>query len=357
MVDDGSQRPRGRMLISKDQQRYVEIDADKVARGAFYTKSDSWLVEPVRDFIEKSLESKFSRCLDPFAGGGDLLNACKDSFGCQIDGFDIVQGKWPTNDSLFNIPRVDHGLIVTNPPYLAKYSAARKGVLDESAKYFDSCEWEDLYQLALDRCLEACDRVVAIVPETFINSSYPKRHAELICVLERNPFQDTQTPVCVVCLDRDFIDGEENCKLYVDDCYAASLRELTDIKNASAPRICIRFNDVAGAIALKAVDGGNADDRIKFLRADQFNYSIDKIKVSSRLMTRICIPELQSKDLDDLLELSNLELEKIRKQSKDLIFSPFKGNNKAGVRRRRLDYKMARKILARATTQLQTRQH
>ena len=39
-----NQAARGRMLISKERQRYVEIDADKVARGSFHTKGDSWLM-------------------------------------------------------------------------------------------------------------------------------------------------------------------------------------------------------------------------------------------------------------------------------------------------------------------------
>ena len=38
-------------------------------------------------------------------------------------------------------------------------------------------------------------------------------------------------------------------------------------------------------------------------------------------------------------------LQRIRKKTKDLILSPFKGNNKSGNRRRRLDYKLARGII------------
>jgi hypothetical protein len=348
MGASSNQEGRGRMLISKERQRYVEIDADKVARGAFHTKGDSWLVKPVRDFILKSLESGLSGCLDPFAGAGDLLILCGDQFGCDVEGFDIVEGKWPINDSLFNIPAANDRLIVTNPPYLAKYSAARKGVLVESAKYFDSCGWEDLYQLALDRCLDSCRRVVAIIPETFINSTYPKCHVDLICVLESNPFHDTETPVCVVCMDKGRLDGEQHGNVYIGDRHCITLGDLSRIRNTNAPKIPIRFNDTTGKVALKAVDGADPADRIRFMRADQFDYSADKIKVSSRLMTYIGIPSLNDKDMDALIERANYELEIVRKTSSDLVFSPFKGNNKAGRRRRRLDYAMARKLLGRA---------
>jgi hypothetical protein len=347
-----NQAARGRMLISKERQRYVEIDADKVARGSFHTKGDSWLVKPVRDFILNSLQSGLSGCLDPFAGAGDLLALCCEQFGCNVEGLDIVGGKWPVNDSLFKIPSANDRLIVTNPPYLAKYSAARKGVLTESAKYFDSCGWEDLYQLALDRCLESCGRVVAIIPETFINSAYPKHHVELVCILESNPFHDTETPVCVVCMDKSRLDGEQHGSVHVGDRLCTTLGELARIKNARAPKIPIRFNDVSGKVALKAVDGAKPADRIRFMRADQFDYSAEKIKASSRLMTYIGIPCLADKDLDALINRANRELETVRNASSDLVLSPFKGNNKAGRRRRRLDYAMARKILGRAMCSL-----
>lgn len=348
-----NQRFRGQMLISKERQQYVEIDANKVARGAFYTTGNSWLVKPVHDFILRSFESGLSICLDPFAGGGDLLNVCRDTFNCKIFGFDVDEtGMWPVNDSLIKIPYIKEALIVTNPPYLAKYSAARKGVLVESSKYFNSSKWEDLYLLALDRCLEHYKRVVAIVPETFIGSLYPKQHVQSISVLQSNPFQDTHAPVCVVCMDRDLKNGDEYAKVYVDDLYITTIGDITRIKNADAPPIAMRFNEVSGKVALKAVDGGDPDDKIRFLRADEFDYSLDKIKVSSRLMTIIDIPSLNDFVLDSLIAKANLELNRIRNESKDLIFSPFKGNNKAGVRRRRLDYKTARKILARALSTL-----
>jgi hypothetical protein len=349
-----NQAGRGRMLVSKERQRYVEIDADKVARGSFHTKGDSWLVEPVLDFMAAAFESGFKGCFDPFAGGGDLLSLCHSRFGCHVEGLDIVGGKWPVNDSLARIPSADDMLIVTNPPYLAKYSAARKGVLAESAMYFDVCAWEDLYQIALDRCMEASPLVVAIIPETFINSTYPKRHVVSISVLEVNPFHDTETPVCVVCMDRERLDGEQHGTVYVGQQRCVTLGELSRIRNAHAPKIPIRFNDVSGKVALKAVDGADPGDRIRFMRADQFSYSTDKIKVSSRLMTYIGVPSLADGDLDSLIERANADLEIIREESGDLVFSPFKGNNKAGRRRRRMDYAMARKILGRAMLSFQS---
>ena len=50
-----------------------------------------------------------------------------------------------------------------------------------------------------------------------------------------------------------------------------------------------------GNVGLKAVDGVDAIDRIKFLPADEFYYPRSSIKVSSRLMTYVNIPELDTK--------------------------------------------------------------
>ena len=55
----------------------------------------------------------------------------------------------------------------------------------------------DLYEIALDKCLEAFDYVVAIIPETFLHSNYPKDRCAIVSILEKNPFEDTTFPVCV----------------------------------------------------------------------------------------------------------------------------------------------------------------
>ena len=77
------------------------------------------------------------------------------------------------------------------------------------AKYFKKTDYDDVYLIALDRMIEAQENVVAIIPETFINSSYrQKSKLNSISVLEENPFQDTDTPVVVVC----FVVNEKSFK-------------------------------------------------------------------------------------------------------------------------------------------------
>ena len=105
------------------------------------------------------------------------------------------------------------------------------------------------------------------------------------------------------------------------------------------------FNDPDGNVGLRAVDGTKAGDRICFVPATEFDYPRSSIKVSSRLMTYLNIPELSTdSDVVDFCTCANAILESYRKRSQDILLSGFKGNNKEGKRRRRLDYRLGRKI-------------
>ena len=42
---------------------------------------------------------------------------------------------------------------------------------------------------------------VMIVPETFINSNFDKHRLVSITIIEDSIFNDTDTPVCVICFD------------------------------------------------------------------------------------------------------------------------------------------------------------
>ena len=332
-----------RMLISKARDTYKEIDAGKTSTGSFFTKRKVWLTRPVLDFIEQSVKSN-QNILDPFVGDGHLLDVCADKFKVTVFGYDIRPTRYQLNDSLLKIPTPTNSVIVTNPPYLAKYSAKRKGVLEDVQKYFDS-GWEDLYQLALERCLESATYSVAIVPETFLNSVFSKEFLSLACVLEENPFDDTETPVCVACFDTS---KKGNGDLYIGDAYCGTYTDIFAHRKKVLRNKSIEFNNANGRIALKAVDGSNPSDRIRFENAKDFNYSRSNIKVSSRLLTYLEVPNVSDEEIDAFVKICNFNIEKLRKETNDLILSPFKGNNKIGKRRRRLDYSLARVIIAKS---------
>ena len=145
------------------------MNDSKKKLGQYFTKSSIWLKPHIIDFIKNS---KCKIAYDPYAGNGDLLKVSSLYGIKKTKGLDIDPGlKWEINDSLMNIPHLDNAIIITNPPYLTKYSASRKHLNNELMnKYF--VNHTDLYQLAIDKMLDAQEFAVAIVPETYINSSF-----------------------------------------------------------------------------------------------------------------------------------------------------------------------------------------
>lgn len=161
----------------------------KKSLGQYFTEGACWLQPQIVDFIS---DSNCRVAYDPFAGSGCLFSPVTNMVASikEIAGLDIDPSQgWPINDSLIKIPHKNDAIIVTNPPYLSNYSASRKRIGDGLKKYFDMTEYDDVYLLALDRMLEAQKNVVAIIPETFINSPFKKKDLlHSITILEENPF-------------------------------------------------------------------------------------------------------------------------------------------------------------------------
>lgn len=308
--------------------------------GQYFTRQRTWLQPQVIDFIKSK---KAAIAYDPFAGSGDLLSAA-DALGIPATlGLDIDTSLgWKWNDSLVHIPAVDHSIIITNPPYLTNYSAKRKRIFDHVEKYFAVTTYDDLYQVALEKCLEAGAGVI-IIPETFVNSFFPKSRVQSITILEDNPFEDTAVPVCVVCFD-----GVEKTLrevlVYKNDTFLGSLAFFEGLRLVPNNSLPFRFNDINGPIALRAVDTTDPDRPIRFMRKEELEYDLTGIKHSSRLIT-VIQTDLTPGKLDALIDHSNTILAGYRNKTQDVLLSPFKGNRKDGSRRRRLDYSTARAIL------------
>ncbi len=308
--------------------------------GQFFTKKTLWLLPQVLDFI-KNTGAKVA--FDPFAGNGDMLNAAKEIGFKEIKGYDIDPHlNWERNDSLAMIPKINNAIIITNPPYLTNYSAKRKGIGEEVEKYFSSCFYDDLYQLALEKCFSN-DFGVLIIPETFINSSFPKNRLVSISILEDNPFEDTETPVCVICFDNKN-KNYKDIKVYKNEKFLENLEYFEQLRKKPQRNFYIKFNSPKGQIALRAVDTTNPEKPISFMRRDMIDYDLSNIKESSRLITliEICADE---ESIDEIIDRGNDLLLDFRVKTSDVLLSPFKGNKKNGERRRRLDYATARAIL------------
>lgn len=278
---------------------------------------------------------------DPFAGAGDLLE-CDLPNITERKGLDIDEKlRWEHNDSLVYIPRESDSIILTNPPYYGKSSAKRNK--DEKVfKYFEGNCHTDIYQLALEKSLEASDYVVAVIPESFINSSFDKTRCVSITTIVENPFDDTECPICVACFGKDACDST---MLYKSDERLFPLESLGDIIPSSSKRVEMKFNSRDGWLAIKCYDN------IRFGYTSDFNYDFERnIKASSRSYTLVDI-DIDECKRDELIAEANRIMANVREKSKDLLLAPFKGTRK-GVRRRRLDFVLARKIIEKAVETL-----
>lgn len=322
--------------------------AKKRILGQFFTEGRCWLLPQVLAFIESS---GCRTIYDPFAGSGCLFNAVTNETGIveKCVGLDIDPSLgWEVNDSLKHIPHIENAVIVTNPPYLSSYSATRKKIGPSLAEYFAQTTYDDLYLLALDRMLDAQDYVVAIIPETFINSSYRRKHRLCsITVLEENPFSDTDAPVVVACFDGT-LKSLRDVDIYKSNCRVCSLQDVEDCRMIPTGSPKIRFNAPSGWLGVRCVDTTDPSDVLRFDFKENFSYDWDRgIKASSRLLTLVDI-DVPEQKRQDFIDAANIELRRLRIDSHDLVFSPFKGNMRNGVRRRRLDFATARAILEKA---------
>lgn len=314
----------------------------KIELGQFFTKSNLWLKPQIASFIK---ESNCSIAYDPYAGGGDLLNVAKTQLGfSETVGLDIDSNlNWQINDSLMNIPHVENAIIITNPPYIAKQSASRKKI--DLTAYFSQTTYDDVYLLALDKMLEAQKYVVAIVPESFINSFYrQKNKLKSITILEENPFEDTENPVCVLCFDSK---PKELSKVnvYKNEKLVNNLQTIVDIRIIPSNDVKIHFNDLTGWLGLRAVDSTDDKTFINFDFKDNFDYDWENnIKITSRHFSLINI-KVEENKRQQFIDRCNEILHQIRNDSSDILLTPFKGNTKKGVRRRRLDFRLARAIM------------
>ena len=102
----------------------------------------------------------------------------------------------------------------------------------------------------------------------------------------------------------------------------------------------IRFNVPDGKLGLIAIDN-TIEPSIKFVNGEEI--SPDRIRVSSRSITRIMIPAKYK--INNIVEKLNYNLNIFRKETYDLFLTPFKGLRKDNCYRRRLDYKLAKRLI------------
>ncbi len=268
--------------------------------------------------------------LEPFAGSNNLIKMLKDMNLCtKAISYDIEPKDKDVllQDTLSNFPD-GYDICITNPPYLAQNSAKRRGLSYPNANY------DDLYKFAIDKCLQNCKNVGAIIPASFLNSKLFRGRLSHYILLNTKMFNDTEHPVCLALFKEQSTDVE----LYEDKEFIGNLSEFEKKLPHCSKTAEMKFNDKNGKLGLIAIDN-TIEPSIRFCKGEEINP--DKIGTSSRSITRIAI----DCDHEKLIKNLNQMLNDFRKETYDIFLTPFKGLRRDFRYRRRLDYALARNIV------------
>lgn len=339
--------------------------------GQFFTRESVWMQPHIRDHLER-LSQQYTVCVDPFAGEGDLLKVASKETGIKTIGHDhdakiCQEHGWKENDSIREPAVEENAFVLTNPPYLAKNSAKRIG--SPMVKYFDSGFvpgieeqqlkiLDDLYKLAIEKVIQLYDDSIWIVPESVIQDIVKldewRDRLHSVTILEENPFEDTEHPVCVLIFSK----NPQSPVIYKNSEKIGLWSEIFTIHKRpfemAVRKTKMDFNSRNGQLGFRAVDGTSKgdDQKIRFVHGDELDleYPREKIKVSTRHLTYIDV-DLDFDELMFVIDRANEIIANYRNDTKDVFLTPFMGNNKEHNRRRRLDYRLARAIFNQAFTE------
>ena len=319
---------------------------EKRASGRYYTRGNPFQLEPFRTWAKAS-NLEHQTVLEPFAGAKDIprlidaahLRCCDWAF------FDIEPGAKGIvqRDTLADFPRA-FTVCITNPPWLARNSATRRGL-----PFPEKTGYDDLYKYALEQCLAHCKWVAAIIPEAFIRSGlFLERLYDFISLVPQTQgktkqetkirntsymFEDTEHPVGLAL----FVpDTTSDVRIWRNNQFLGTMRELRKYLPQPSSNRDIVFNDPKGNLGLIAVDNA-VSASIRFCPPEELkDYPIH---VHCRSITKIGVP--WRVDIDRL----NTRLKIIREKTHDVFLTAFRGLRRDGHYRRRLDWALARAIV------------
>lgn len=267
--------------------------------------------------------------LEPFAGANSLIDHLKEigkvrkwmSYDIEPKTAGIIQ-----QDTIADFPN-GYSVCVTNPPWLAKNSAAFRGLP------FPDTQYDDLYKLALTKCLDHCGYVAALIPESFIRANLHQERLHTFISLTKAMFNDTNHPVGLALFDPSPVD---DVVIYSGKQRVGMLSELQQLRPPSANASEIRFNDPSGNLGLIALDN-TKEASIRF--CDVKELKDYRVSDKCRHITKMTVPwRVNIRDCNNLIGT-------FREATKDVLLTCYRGIRKDGMYRRRLDWNLARDII------------
>jgi hypothetical protein len=322
----------------------------KIELGQFYTRGNPFDLVPVNRWFQSIPSIQSARFIEPFAGSNSIVDLVSQTHPeirkQQWSSFDIHPEAIETNlvpevglqqrDTLQDFPS-GFDVCITNPPYLAKNSATRKGLAPDFGEY------GDLFEVALNRMLSNVPWAAAIIPESFISRGIFTERLMAVVSLNSEMFDDTEFPVCVALFGPEHATDFEiwRGEIFLGS-YTQIRNRVSSLWSSNASAGPFRFNDPNGPIGLWAIDGTQTAS-IRFLAGADIPSG--QIKNTSRSITRITPKFNPRVPLDTVIFESNRLLEEYRDVSQDIFLTAFKGLRADGKYRRRIDWRTASLIL------------
>lgn len=305
------------------------MSMEKRQAGRFYTAGNPFTHRAFKRWARKAgLPNKM--ILEPFAGANGLIHHLQDMGLCfDFRSYDVQPGSPEVRkrDTLARFPR-GYDVCVTNPPWLARNVATRYGMP------FPDCQYQDIYAYALEQCLDDCEWVAALVPESFLRTGLLRSRLCDFVSLTKSMFEETDHPVGLALFGDDDM---KDTTIWSGHSRVGMLSEIENMRPMpSADGCAVRFNDPEGNIGLIALDN-TREASIRFCDPEELgNYKIDH---SRRSITKILV--------EGSVQIAKLNkvLKKFRDNTRDVIMTPFRGLRDDGMYRRRCDWQLARGII------------
>lgn len=319
-----------------DGEGGIEVEISKRLLGQYYTQR-SVFEHPV--FLDWAARAGLPgrALIEPFAGAGNIIEMLREVglVGTEVLAFDIAPAApyVQMRDCFSDYPEVD-GVVVTNPPYMARNSAGRRGLP------FPATSFADLYLHALDLMLRHHGYVAAIVPAAFgTTMHFRARLTHFIALPFNDMFGDTSHPVCLALFEPESPGAAAWCWTK----YLGGEEEIRAVLPHLPKPVRVRFNDPKGLVGLLAADGPQVAS-IRFVPGAEIPAA--EIKHSSRFRTRLTIEGVAPDNVDAVISEANRQIDQVRQITHDAILTPFRGVRADGAFRRRLDFRTARLILS-----------
>ena len=304
------------------------MEKKKREMGRYFTVGNPFQTKPFRNWA-RALAIANGRALEPFAGCGNIpMLLDQAGYNLSFSKYDIqpAQKGIMKRDTMKSFPR-GYRTVITNPPWLAKNSAQRRGIC------FPQTHFDDLYKVALEKCLLNAENVCAIIPDTFITSGEFRKRLMAYVSLPGEMFADTEQPVGMALFGK----CGKAATYWIWNRRIGTIAEIESAMPQRARRK-LRFNAKDGNLGLIAVDG-TIGPSIRFCGAEEIPKSA--VKGTSRSRTRILVTGTvpSTKRL-------NSRLAELREKTGDMPLSSFKGTRKDGMYRRRISWRQAEDIVS-----------